>query len=160
MTVGDLAYAASDRLGIRVRRHDGPFHGHVAPAGCVGIETRSRTVLDLYHHGTDDEHVWHLLHDIAHVYFWDVFGGVMDADEEMLLAWEHAVAKTWSCGQLYLVADYTAGTTLAPAHLIEVGEWSHPQRSAWWRSAVRRCKRLGVLDDRGRPTWATPKVTA
>ena len=161
MTNLEAVRAACHRMGVPfavldeepegVDEDSGGFLRGPASGGCHP----EKGVYLLREDGQDgDAWAW-VLHELSHVVWWHPENGV-NVCEKPLIAWEYAVARHlgirgfWSC-------MYTMTTRIDyELPRMDVGDWSRPQRSAWFAQARQECVRRGALTPDFKPTWRRP----
>jgi hypothetical protein len=155
----------ADRLGIEVvenaKSQDIPVS--LGPQGHACCPRRRRVyVHELMSDGSDPlsrpAHVAYVFHELMHVYLQPPWWQISEVPEEMLLLpVERSMARAQFDREVYReVINYQEMTTTwVSGGVDELGTTGY-RNTTWWRRGFQLARVLGVLTDRGRPTYTQP----
>ena len=113
-----------------------------------------------------DQEAWAILHEMTHLALWHGEYGVWAANEADCVVLEAAWAddilgRGWgSCLALELDSDtglpYGYGYGYRTKYRVSgdmLRAWKRPRAAWWWKHETDKLKRIGVLDEKGKPTY-------
>lgn len=134
-----------------------PPKGHRKPSTVYALKHR------MYPHRISYSHVdadFGVVHEITHLVLWHSRVGVDATNEADCVVLEAAWCDTiLGRGWGTRMAKSLGGTVEIPYSRKKaasggvIGDWDEPTRTRWWARERQKLQRLGVLDERGRPTW-------
>jgi hypothetical protein len=107
---------------------------------------------------THPEHVAYVFHELMHVYLQPPGWRISEVPEEMLLLpVERSMARARFGRETYreVISYQEMTTTYGSGGFHELGTVGY-RNTTWWRRGFQLARVLGVLTDRGRPTYVQP----
>lgn len=130
----------------------------VGPLGSCGVRPRQR-VLGI----ESDAHPDDALHELCHLVLGEASLNDRGCESWILMPFEWRLAKELALQMsrderrffLRRVTDYQNGTMVMGERMLDA-LGADVRRQKWWREGEHRCQRVGLLDDRMKPTYRMP----
>jgi len=138
----------------------------LAPQGLPKNRKKPKTVRLQLPRERWDQEAWAIIHEMSHLALWHGEHGVWKANEADCVVLEAAWAddilgRGWGqCLALELDSDvglpYAYGYGYRTKYSVRgdsLSAWKRPRAAWWWKHETDKLKRLGVLNERGKPTY-------